>query len=161
MRTSRYLYTEWETDRPLPEIELYDTYSDPAQLDNVAEDPSYAGVVADLRGQLDELLECQGANCREQPSGQLELSSGGNGQAGCSFPPYGARFTSASAGSIDSVEFRVGNASVATDTAAPFEAAIPESAVRDALPREATVVALASFADGRRLALPAKIKACK
>ena len=43
MRTSRYLYTEWDTDQVLPEIELYDTYTDPYQLNNLARDPGLRG----------------------------------------------------------------------------------------------------------------------
>ena len=47
VRTSRYLYTEWEdTGTAAPERELYDMYADPYQLNNLANGPAYAPVVA-------------------------------------------------------------------------------------------------------------------
>ena len=58
VRTSQYLYTEWETDLPLfPDVELYDNYADPYQLNNLAREPAYAGVVSALSKELDQLIE--------------------------------------------------------------------------------------------------------
>ena len=49
VRTSQYLYTEWEdTGTAAPERELYDMYADPYQLNNLANVPGYAPVVAEL-----------------------------------------------------------------------------------------------------------------
>ncbi len=50
---------------------------------------------------------------------------------------------------------------MADDTVAPFEAAIPESALRDELPDAATVTAKALFDDGRRLGQSASLRLCK
>ena len=43
------------------------------------------------------------------------------------------------------VSFRAGKVSVGEDTEAPFEAAIPEQALRDELPDSAKVIAQALF----------------
>jgi arylsulfatase A-like enzyme len=48
VRTDRYLYVEWDNDR----TELYDMENDPYQLDNQAENPEYAEVLADLHNYL-------------------------------------------------------------------------------------------------------------
>ena len=45
VRTERYLYVEWESERP----ELYDMEDDPYQLVNQAENPAYDPVVRELR----------------------------------------------------------------------------------------------------------------
>ncbi len=161
VRNSRYVYTEWDTGRAQRERELYDTYSDPYQLTNLAENPAYASLVATLAGRLDQLIDCAGADCRRQPVGELSLATGGNGKAGCTFPPVVARLNATSAAQINAVEFRVDGAQAAIDDAAPFEAAIPDSLLRDQRPKPAELVALASYDDGRRLAVPAKIKLCR
>jgi N-acetylglucosamine-6-sulfatase len=46
--TSRYVYVEYKNDR----AEFYDLQEDPYQLENRAEDPRYADVVARLKGRL-------------------------------------------------------------------------------------------------------------
>ena len=59
------------------------------------------------------------------------------------------------------VSFRAGKVSVGEDTEAPFEATIPEQALRDELPDSAKVLAQALFEDGRRLAFsadPARVR---
>lgn len=48
VRTERYLYVEWESDRP----ELYDTQEDPYQLVNQVQNPAYDAVVKELRRYL-------------------------------------------------------------------------------------------------------------
>src|SRR5262249_2226000 len=48
LRTDRYVYVETDNDLP----ELYDTITDPYQLNNLVNDPNYASVVADLRDRL-------------------------------------------------------------------------------------------------------------
>ena len=85
VRTSRYLYTEWDGDKnpSNPERELYDTYADPYQLTNLAGDPGYASVVDELGDELDQLIDCAGDSCRGAPSGSLSFSTGGTGKNGC------------------------------------------------------------------------------
>jgi arylsulfatase A-like enzyme len=46
------------------EVELYDLSRDPFQLQNLAYDPSFAGIRAKLEGRLDELRDCAGSSCR-------------------------------------------------------------------------------------------------
>jgi arylsulfatase A-like enzyme len=161
LRTSRYLYTEWDTDLPAPEVELYDTYSDPYELNNVAKDPAYVSVAADLANQLDAMIDCSGPDCRDHPTGQLDFDTAGGGEGGCALTPVTARVFSPQSSRIRSVDFRVDRTYAGTDTLAPFELAIPDKLLRNALPDPAEVVAEANFADGRRLSLPAKIKVCK
>ena len=160
LRNAQYLYAEWDTGGPEPEVELYDNYSDPDQLTNLADDPRYAAVVARLRDQLAETIDCAGADCREQPGGELELIPTGTGKGGCARPPVLARFTSPQQAEIESVHFRVDGHSAGVDIEVPYEAELPIGALRDALPEKAEVVARADFDDGRRLALAGRIRAC-
>jgi hypothetical protein len=161
LRNSRYLYTEWDTDRARPEIELYDNYTDPKQLDNLAEDPGHADVVDELGDQLDDLIDCAGADCRGRPSAELTLLSSGNGKRGCRFAPITAGLISPQEARISTVDFRVDGTTVGVDASAPFGIVLPEEALREALPKHAEVVARAEFEDGRRVARPAKIKVCR
>ena len=64
MRTDRYTYVVWtETG----EEELYDRKADPFQLQNVAADPAFADVKADLAGKLEKLRDCAGKSCNVKP----------------------------------------------------------------------------------------------
>jgi arylsulfatase A-like enzyme len=169
IHTSRYVYTEWfdteTTDdgpyTPAPETELYDMYADPYQLDNRAADPAYANVVDELSKELDVLIKCAGDSCRQTPTGDFNLTNGGVGANGCVLPPVTASFTSTSnISSIVGVTFRAGGQVIGTDTEAPYEAPIPDSAIRAAEPKRASVLAEVLYTDGRRLTLPAKIRLC-
>ena len=163
VRTSRYLYTEWNGDQDpdTVEKELYDTYADPSQLDNRANDPAYASVVAQLGNELDSLIDCSGAGCLGAPTGNLGFTNGGVGKNGCLSSPVTARFTSPDEGRIVSVTFRAGKDAVGEDTTRPFELPVGESALRSELPAPATVTAKALFDDGRRLGLAENVKLCK
>jgi N-acetylglucosamine-6-sulfatase len=160
LRTSRYLYTEWDTSEPQPERELYDTYVDPYQLDNQIANPAYGPVVVELANELDQLINCAGDDCRGQPTAQVALASAGNGQRGCAIPPVFARFDGSLAG-ITSVDFFVGKKFLGADSAFPFEVQIPDDQLRRALPDKAEVLLRANYTDGRRLAVIGKIRACK
>ena len=162
VRTSKYVYSEWDTPaQQAPERELYDTDADPYQLTNLANDPFYSAVVADLSDQLDHLRQCRGADCASAPAGSIAIGGGGAGKNGCRLAPVIASFTSPQQDEIVAVSFEVNKALVAEDTVAPFEAEIPTATLRKALPKPGTVVASALFADGRRVALPANVRACK
>ncbi len=64
VRTDQYTYVVWtETG----EKELYDRDVDPYQLDNVAGDPAYAAVEANLAAKLEKLADCRGAACNVKP----------------------------------------------------------------------------------------------
>ncbi|MQA72879.1 MAG: sulfatase-like hydrolase/transferase [Solirubrobacterales bacterium] len=160
VRTARYLYAEWDTGEGPPEKELYDTYVDPYQLDNQASNPAYAQVVADLGRELDEMIDCAGADCRGQPTGQVAFTSTGTGKRGCAFPPVYARFDGALEG-IASVDFFVDKKFLGADPEPPFEVALPDDLLRSARPGRAEVLLRANFADGRRLAVVGKIRACR
>ena len=63
MRTDRYTYVVWtETG----EEELYDRDADPYQLDNLAGDPAYAAVEADLAREAGEARRLQGRRVQRQ-----------------------------------------------------------------------------------------------
>jgi hypothetical protein len=161
VRTSRYLYAEWDTDLPQDELELYDTYVDPYQLTNLAHDPRYAGVVADLGNQLDALLQCAGASCSAGRSAQLSFpTTGGSGPRGCTREPVVARLAPGNSEDVASVTFSAGRKATPEDHAAPFEAVLPYGAIRRELPKAADVVGTAVYEDGRRVAVPAKLRAC-
>jgi arylsulfatase A-like enzyme len=51
VRTGRFVYAESEGDRS----ELYDLEQDPYQMENKADDPAYAAIVADMRERLGRL----------------------------------------------------------------------------------------------------------
>jgi arylsulfatase A-like enzyme len=160
VRTSQYLYTEWEdTGTAAPERELYDMYADPYQLNNLANVPGYAPVTHQLSVELHQLLDCAGADCRGAPSGQLTFTTGG-GKAGCSLPPIVARVNTSDDSGVVGVSFRAGKVAVGDDTVPPFEVEVPEQALRDELPGAATVTAKALFDDGRRLGLSGTLRAC-
>ncbi|MFI5122510.1 MAG: sulfatase/phosphatase domain-containing protein, partial [Vicinamibacteria bacterium] len=64
VRTDRYTYVVWtETG----EKELYDRDSDPYELDNVAGDPAFAKVEAELAAKLVKLADCRGKACNVKP----------------------------------------------------------------------------------------------
>jgi arylsulfatase A-like enzyme len=64
VRTDRYTYVVWtETG----ETELYDRKADPHQLSNVAGDPAYAAVEAELAAKLAKLADCRGKACNVKP----------------------------------------------------------------------------------------------
>jgi N-acetylglucosamine-6-sulfatase len=59
LRTGRYKYVEYATG----ERELYDLQTDPYELDNLAGDPSVAGVEHTLAQELAEVRNCSGPAC--------------------------------------------------------------------------------------------------
>ena len=64
VRTQRYTYVVYtETS----EEELYDRRTDPYELQNVAQDPAYAGVKAHLNSLMRRLATCAGRSCRVKP----------------------------------------------------------------------------------------------
>jgi hypothetical protein len=72
-----------------------------------------------------------------------------------------ASFTSTSdISTIVGVSFHAGGQLITSDTEAPYEAAIPDEAIRSAEPKRASVLAEVLYTDGRRLTLPAKIRLC-
>jgi arylsulfatase A-like enzyme len=162
VRTSRYLYTEWDTGISLlPERELYDTYVDPYELSNLANDPAYAATVNQLSDELHQLIKCQGVDCHIEETAQISLASAGPGPKGCSLEPVIARLTSPDEAQITSTEFRVDGALAGIDNVAPYEVQLPYKAIRAELPDEATVVGRAVFTDGRRVAVTTNVKACE
>jgi arylsulfatase A-like enzyme len=60
VRTDRYTYVAWEETG---EEELYDRQADPYQLTNVASDPAFAQVKADLAAKSAQLQTCKGKSC--------------------------------------------------------------------------------------------------
>lgn len=160
LRTSRYLYTEWDTGADQPERELYDMDVDPFQLVNLIGDPNYESATEQLAQQLAELADCAGADCRQAPGGALELITGGDGK-GCSFEPITARMTTTSDADVLAVDFSVAGQAAGTDVEAPFEAVLPSAALQSTLPDAAEVVARATFGDGRRVARSLNIRVCR
>jgi N-acetylglucosamine-6-sulfatase len=60
VRTDRYTYVAW---KETGEEELYDRRTDPYQLTNVASDPAFADVKAELAAKAAELQRCKGKAC--------------------------------------------------------------------------------------------------
>ncbi|HEX2176148.1 MAG TPA: sulfatase [Nocardioidaceae bacterium] len=63
VRTDRYTFMSYEKSG---EVELYDRRRDPFQLRNVAADPAYSAVRAELQDRLIRLGDCAGADCRQR-----------------------------------------------------------------------------------------------
>lgn len=61
VRTNRYKYVHWSFEGN--NIELYDLKKDPDELNNLATDPTKAGIVADLEKEASRLRTCRGKNC--------------------------------------------------------------------------------------------------
>ena len=59
IRTNRYLYVDYSTG----DKELYDLARDPFELESLATDQRYAGVVRELSAQLKKLEDCAGSGC--------------------------------------------------------------------------------------------------
>ena len=162
VRTSRYLYTEWDTGISLlPERELYDTYVDPYQLDNLANNPVYQSIVSDLSAELHDLIDCAGEDCHGVPTATLTVSGSGPGPKNCQLEPVIAHVDSPSAGEVVSVTFRAGESEAGTDTVAPYELPMPYGALQQSLPKPGKVVAKVLFKDGRRVAVSQKVLACR
>ncbi|MFL5870017.1 MAG: sulfatase-like hydrolase/transferase, partial [Solirubrobacterales bacterium] len=141
LRTSRYLYAEWDTGISLlPERELYDTYADPYELNNLARDPAYSSLVNQLSSELHQLKDCRGVDCHVEETAQMSFASAGPGPNGCSLEPVVAQLTAPDENQITSVEFRVDGALAGVDTTVPFEVTLPYKALRAALPDPAQVV---------------------
>jgi N-acetylglucosamine-6-sulfatase len=161
VRTSRYLYTEWDTGG-LPERELYDTDADPYQLTNLANDPAYLPVVAQLGQEVRQLEGCAGASCRTAPSGSLTVAGVSSRKGGaCAVPPVTARISTSDDADVVAASFRVGRVQLPDDTEPPFEVVLPDAAIRDELPKPARVIGRALFEDGRRLGYAANVRLCK
>jgi arylsulfatase A-like enzyme len=64
VRTQRYTYVVYtETN----EEELYDRRTDPYELQNLAQNPAYAGVKAHLYSLMQRLATCRGRSCQVKP----------------------------------------------------------------------------------------------
>jgi arylsulfatase A-like enzyme len=64
VRTPRYTYVVYtETS----EEELYDRRTDPYELQNLAQDPAYAGIRAHLNSLMRHLATCSGRSCQVKP----------------------------------------------------------------------------------------------
>jgi N-acetylglucosamine-6-sulfatase len=64
VRTDRYTYVVYKESG---DEELYDRQKDKWELDNVADDPAYAGVKAHLKRKLTKLDACAGQSCHVKP----------------------------------------------------------------------------------------------
>ncbi|GGF52185.1 sulfatase [Marmoricola endophyticus] len=71
VRTGRYKWVEYASG----ETELYDLAKDPLEMDSVASDPAYAGVVAELRRVWQQYSSCAQAQCRVPLPADLRLTS--------------------------------------------------------------------------------------
>jgi N-acetylglucosamine-6-sulfatase len=161
LRTSRYLYTEWDTGGRIPERELYDTYADPYELTNLAGNPAYAAVVNQLSAELRQLEGCEGSSCSAQLAVTVSFASGGAGPDDCSREPVIARLAGDNEGAITQAEFRVDGSLAGVDNVAPFEVELPYKALRAGRPDGSVVVGRAVYSDGRRAADSATVLACK
>lgn len=72
VRDERWTYVSY---LPTGEEELYDRLNDPSQLENLALNPAYAGVLTEMRSQLQQLQTCASDTCRAEftsPAGPFD-----------------------------------------------------------------------------------------
>jgi arylsulfatase A-like enzyme len=72
VHTRRYQFERITTG----ELELYDLDRDPYELQNVAGDPAYAGVVEVLSRRLDKLAVCKGSSCHSHGGSPAPAAGG-------------------------------------------------------------------------------------
>jgi arylsulfatase A-like enzyme len=121
VRTDRYVYAEYGTG----ELELYDLFTDPYELQSRHGDPAFAGV----RGALDRLLDrtagCAGRGCRAAPKLKLalEFRSGG----GCVASGIEARVRGGDSGEALAARFFVNRRGGVQDSSRPLARKLPRS----------------------------------
>jgi hypothetical protein len=117
-------------------------------------------VVADLAFELDQLIDCRGAECLTRPGAFLTTTPAAIGPKGCSVEPVVARVQVPNPQDVVTVTFRAEGVSGGSDTIAPYETVLPYPPLRKALPKSGLVTAKVLYTDGRRLGLTSKIRAC-
>jgi arylsulfatase A-like enzyme len=134
VRTDRYLYAEYGTG----ERELYDLRTDPFELQNATTNPAYAAAQGALQRLLAGTADCAGRGCGQRPALKLRFS-------GC---------TAAVAGKDRAQEatFYVGGKKAGTDSKPPIRRHLSRGA------SGATVEAIATSLDGRRVSLTRRLR---
>ena len=140
LRTPRYVYVEY---RVPAETELYDLAKDPYELQNVAGDPSYDRVRAELAARLAKLKTCRGVTCRVQPALKAVVE--------CDGAATSVEVAGADAGRVVHAVFAVSGHRVAGDSRAPF---------RVVTRRRGAIRVLAALDDGTRMTLARAAPRC-
>jgi hypothetical protein len=135
VRTDRYLYDEYETG----EHELYDLRNDPFELQNQFGNPVYAAVQRSLQRLLAGLADCAGRGCRRRPPLKLRFR-------GCTGVIAGK-------GKAQEATFYERGKKVGTDGKPPIRIRLRNAP-------GASVEALATSLDGRRVSLTRKLPGC-
>src|SRR5581483_2555116 len=138
--TPRYVYVEY---RVPAETELYDLAKDPYELQNVAGDPSYDRVRAELAARLAKLKTCRGVTCRVQPALKAVVE--------CDGAATSVEVAGADAGRVVHAVFAVSGHRVAGDSRAPF---------RVVTRRRGAIRVLAALDDGTRMTLARAAPRC-
>ena len=149
VRTERYLYVSYSNG----EHELYDLKLDPYELQNVADDPSYATVRAQLDRRLRKLRHCAGRTCRLRPRIKLKVSAAGKRKR-CARPPLEAEVGGAQSGDVVEARFYLGGRPIGDDSTAPFGALVPAD------PGPNRVAARVSMLDGRQMTVERRVVVC-
>ena len=136
VRTDRYLYARYGTG----EQELYDLRNDPFELQNQANNPIYGPVRGALQGLLGQLAGCAGRGCRRPPALKLRFR-------GCTAVVAGK-------GKAQEATFYVRGKKAGTDSKPPVRRHLGGRA------SGATVEAIATSLDGRRVTLTRRLRSC-
>jgi N-acetylglucosamine-6-sulfatase len=136
VRTDRYLYAEYGTG----ERELYDLRKDPFELENAVRKRPYVDAQRALRRLLARLAGCAGAGCEQPPALKLRVQ-------GCTAVVAGK-------GKAQDATFYVRDKKVGADSKAPIRKLLPHAA------SGATVEAIATSLDGRRVTLTKRLRGC-
>ena len=114
-----------------------------------------------MANELDQLIDCAGADCYSHPTGQLAGQRDRQRPEG--LHPGAAdrdRHGDRRRRTIGSVTFRVEGTALGTDTEPPYSVAVPDQPLRKVLPEAGTVTAKVLYGDGRRLGLVDTVRAC-
>jgi N-acetylglucosamine-6-sulfatase len=158
VRTQRYIYLEYFSKQDNGFKEMYDLQNDPYELQNVANDPSYAAARNALAARLAKIRGCSGDACTASPHLRLKLKAR-HGPRRCDLRPVRIRVKGADRSQIVESDFYLNGKRFARDRKRPFERKLPWHRLKRRHHSKAMV--LATLLDGRELTINDHLRVCR